>query len=516
MPTSEVPAGTLYGIGVGPGDPELVTVKAARLITAADVVAYHGGAPGRSLARGCAAPYLRAGQIEEALIYPVTRGSTEHPGGYAGAIADFYTESAERLAIHLAAGRNVVLLAEGDPTLYSSYMHMHKRLRDRFECVIVPGITSVSASAAAAGAPLVEADEVLTILPGTLAEDDLKSWLARTDAAVFMKVSRNAAGIRAALESSGRLDEALYVRRASHPDQRVEPFAGVDPDEIPYMATVVLPGAIAAGDAVGATISESSTAQTSEPQVELQPPGEVVVVGLGPAGAEWLTPQARDELAAATDIIGYSTYVNRVPVRPGQRRHASDNRVEAQRAEFALDLARRGHRVAVVSSGDPGVFAMAAAVLEVRAEEGYADVSVRVLPGVTAANAVASRVGAPLGHDYCVLSLSDQLKPWPVILQRLQKAAEADLVLALYNPASKTRRGHIAEVTEVLLQHRDPATPVVVGRAVGSEVETIDVITLGELTAEHVDMRTLLIIGSSRTKAFPGPEMTTVFTPRHY
>ncbi|MEJ6538594.1 MAG: SAM-dependent methyltransferase, partial [Mycobacterium sp.] len=160
--------GTLFGVGLGPGDPELVTVKAARIIGEADVVAYHSARHGRSIARGIAEPYLRPGQIEEHLIYPVTTGDTDHPGGYDGAMEDFYTEAADRIAAHLDAGRNVALLAEGDPLFYSSYMHMHTRLAVRFTAVIVPGVTSVSAASAAIGTPLATGDEVLSVLPGTL------------------------------------------------------------------------------------------------------------------------------------------------------------------------------------------------------------------------------------------------------------------------------------------------------------------------------------------------------------
>jgi precorrin-2 C20-methyltransferase/precorrin-3B C17-methyltransferase len=150
--------GTLWGVGLGPGDPELVTVKAARVIGEADVVAYHSARHGRSIARGIAEPYLRDGQIEEHLVYPVTTEATDHPGGYAGAMEDFYRRSAERIAAHLDAGRNVALLAEGDPLFYSSYMHMHTRLTERFHAVIVPGVTSVSAASAAIATPLVQGD----------------------------------------------------------------------------------------------------------------------------------------------------------------------------------------------------------------------------------------------------------------------------------------------------------------------------------------------------------------------
>lgn len=494
--------GTLHGVGVGPGDPELVTVRAARLISTADVVAYHAGRPGSSIARATAAPYLRGDQVEEELVYPVTRGTTDHPGGYAGAIEEFYAATADRLAAHLDAGRDVVLLAEGDPTLFSSYMHMHRRLSTRFPCRITPGVTSVSASAAAAGAPMVEGDEVLTILSATLPEPELTTWVARSDALAFMKVSRNLAGIRDVLARAGRLDDAVVVSMASRPGSTVTPLAEVEPATVPYMSTVLVPGALASRRP---TISGGRREQER---------GTVTVVGLGPAGPQWLTPDTATALAAADDLVGYATYVDRVPQRPGQQRHVTDNRVEAERAEFALELARRGRRVVVVSSGDPGVFAMAAAVLEVQVEADYFDVDVQVLPGVTAANAVASRVGAPLGHDYCVISLSDQLKPWPVVRERLSAAAGADLVLALYNTGSRSRRDHVADVMACLLPHRSPDTPVVIGRAVGSDDECVRVVPLGELTADDVDMRTLLIIGSSTTRW--DRSTGVVFTPRHY
>ncbi|GAA3408743.1 hypothetical protein GCM10018952_06940 [Streptosporangium vulgare] len=158
--------GRLWGVGLGPGDPELVTVKAARLIGEADVIAFHSARHGRSIARSVAAPYLREGQVEEALIYPLTTETTDHPGGYQGAIDDFYAACAVRLAAHLDAGRDVVVLCEGDPLFYGSYMHMHKRLSHRYVTEVVPGVTSVSGASAVLGRPLVERDEVLTVLPG--------------------------------------------------------------------------------------------------------------------------------------------------------------------------------------------------------------------------------------------------------------------------------------------------------------------------------------------------------------
>jgi precorrin-2 C20-methyltransferase/precorrin-3B C17-methyltransferase len=509
QPIENASAGTLFGVGLGPGDPELVSVKAARLIAAADVIAYHSARHGRSIARGIAEPYLRAGQIEEQLVYPVTTEATSHPGGYQGAIDEFYESAAARLAVHLDAGRDVVVLAEGDPFFYGSYMHMHKRLAGRYRTEVVPGITSFSAAAAALGRPLVERDEVLTILPGTLPPDQLAARLAGTDAAVVMKLGRTFGAVRAGFETAGLLERALYVERASMPGEITAALADVDPDQVPYFSLALLPGPLN-------TSRDHAIFRTPE-YGRLHDRGEVVVVGLGPGGREWTTPEVQQALAEADELVGYVTYLDRVPVNPRQRRHASDNKVESERAALALDLARRGSKVAVVSSGDPGIFAMAAAVLEVADEPAYKNVPVRVLPGVSAAQAVAARIGAPLGHDFCTLSLSDRLKPWDVVAARLDAVAAADLVIAIYNPASRERRHQVALARDIVLRYRDPATPVVLGRAVGSDAESVSVVRLGDLDPDVVDMRTLLIIGSSQTRAVARADGTTsVWTPRRY
>jgi precorrin-2 C20-methyltransferase/precorrin-3B C17-methyltransferase len=492
--------GRLYGVGVGPGDPELVTVKAARLINAADVVAYHSARHGRSIARRIAAPHLRGDQIEEALVYPVTTELTDHPGGYRGAIDEFYAEAAQRLASHLDAGRDVVVLAEGDPLFYGSYMHMHKRLAHRYPTEVVPGVTSISAASAALGQPLVERDEVLTVLPGTLPRAELARRLADTDSAAVLKLGRTFAGVRDAVADAGRT--GFYVERATMDGQRTAALADVDPDSVPYFAIALLPGTVAAS--------------LPEPPARVRGRGEVVVVGTGPAGRDWLTPQVAAVLAAADDLVGYGPYLARVPPNPRQTRHASDNRVEADRAAHALDLAAAGRSVAVVSGGDPGVFAMAAAVLEVAAQEKYADVPVRVLPGVTASSAVAAAVGAPLGHDHAVISLSDRLKPWEVVAERLVAAARADLAIAIYNPRSNARPWQLAAARDLLLEHCAPDTPVVLGRDVGGAGERVTVTTLGALDPDAVDMRTLVIVGSSTTRVVRRGDRDVVFTPRHY
>ncbi|MGD3105421.1 precorrin-2 C(20)-methyltransferase [Streptomyces sp. YGL11-2] len=496
----EQSTGRLYGVGLGPGDPSLMTVRAVEVIAQADVVAYHSARHGRSIARSIAAKHIRADHIEEALVYPVTTESTDHPGGYRGALDEFYESAAARLAAHLDAGRTVAVLSEGDPLFYGSYQHMHKRLADRYPTEVIPGVTSLSAAAACLGTPLAEADEVLTILPGTLPEEELTARLAATDSAVVMKLGRTFPTVRRAMARSGRIAEARYVERATMSGERTDRLAAIDADTVPYFSVAVVPSRIAATE--------------PPPAAEC---GEVVVVGTGPAGPLWLTPESRGALAAAEDLVGYTTYLDRVPIRPGQRRHGSDNKVESERAELALDLARRGRRVAVVSGGDPGIFAMATAVLEVASQDPYRSVPVRVLPGVTAANAAAARAGAPLGHDYAVISLSDRLKPWDVIATRLGAAASADLALALYNPGSRSRTWQVAKARELLLEHRAPDTPVILARDVGGPEESLRTVPLADLDPDQVDMRTILLVGSSQTQSVRRDDGTqTVWTPRRY
>jgi precorrin-2 C20-methyltransferase/precorrin-3B C17-methyltransferase len=340
------------------------------------------------------------------------------------------------------------------------------------------------------------------VLPGTLDTDELAEWLATTDSAAVMKLGRTFPQVREAFDRAGVLDRALYVERATTDRQRAMPLADVDPASVPYFSLALLPSPLPDREAV-----------PSRPAAGDGHPGEVVVVGLGPGSRSWTTPEAAEALAGADDLVGYGPYLDRVEVNPRQERHPSDNRVEADRAAHALKLAQSGRRVAVVSSGDPGVFAMAAAVLEVAAQPEYADVRVRIVPGLTAAQAVAARVGAPLGHDFCVLSLSDVLKPWDVVVDRLRHAAAADLVIALYNPRSKHRPHQLGEARQVLLESRSPETVVVIGRDVGGAEERLTVTTLGSFDPESVDMRCLVLVGSSQTRVTASG---AVYTPRTY
>ena len=246
--------------------------------------------------------------------------------------------------------------------------------------------------------------------------------------------------------------------------------------------------------------------------------GWLKVVGLGPGDPAWLTPEASAALASATDFVGYGPYIDRV-AETGQVRHASDNRVEMERARFALSLAASGKRVAVVSSGDPGIFAMAAAVMEAvdLGDPHWGALDIEVLPGISAMQAAAARLGAPLGHDFCVISLSDILKPWSIIERRLRAAIAADFVVALYNPASKNRPSQIGAAFVIAREVRNGATPVILARAVGSADERITIATLDSVDASLVDMRTLVLIGSSTTRLIlRGDKRAFVYTPRSY
>ena len=262
-------------------------------------------------------------------------------------------------------------------------------------------------------------------------EAELERRLADTDAAVVMKLGRHLAKVRRALDRTGRLDRAIYVERGTMADAVVDAAR-----RQARRRRAVFRGRAGAG--LGGTAVS----------------GRLAVVGLGPGDARWLTPEAEAALAAADALYGYGPYLDRVPARAGQARHPSDNREEGARAAAALRHAAQGAQVAIVSGGDPGVFAMAAAVCE-EIEAGphaWRALDVAIVPGVTAMLAVAARVGAPLGHDFCALSLSDNLKPWELIERRLDAAAGAGFVIALYNPISRARPWQLGAAFERLRQ----------------------------------------------------------------
>ncbi|MEQ8256004.1 MAG: precorrin-3B C(17)-methyltransferase [Roseovarius confluentis] len=244
--------------------------------------------------------------------------------------------------------------------------------------------------------------------------------------------------------------------------------------------------------------------------------GSVVIAGLGPGADDLVTPEVTAALAQATDVVGYIPYVARVAERPGLTLHPSDNRVELDRARHALNMAGAGKRVVVVSSGDPGVFAMASAVFEA-VEAGppeWRELDIRVLPGITAMLAAAARAGAPLGHDFCAINLSDNLKPWALIEKRLRLAAEADFAMAFYNPRSKSRPEGFAKTLDILNDACGDDRPVIFARAVSTPEETLQIVPLSQCTPEMADMRTVVLVGNSTTRLIERRGATLVYTPR--
>jgi precorrin-3B C17-methyltransferase len=245
--------------------------------------------------------------------------------------------------------------------------------------------------------------------------------------------------------------------------------------------------------------------------------GRLTIVGLGPGDERYLTGEARDALATADTLYGYGPYLDRVPVRRGQARHASDNREEGARAEAALSHAAAGGNVAIVSGGDPGVFAMAASVCEAieTGPQAWRSLDIAIVPGITAMLAVAARAGAPLGHDFCALSLSDNLKPWELIERRLDAAADAGFVIALYNPVSRARPSQLAKAFALLARRLGGTTPVIFGRAIGRSDESLTVTTLSAAGDVAADMASLIIIGSHETRVIARPGLSPlVYTPR--
>ena len=272
---------------------------------------------------------------------------------------------------------------------------------------------------------------------------------------------------------------------------------------------------------VGEGLAIAVAAEPIDPAQIGRARGRVAVIGLGPGAAELMAPAVKAELARANDVLGYETYVRMAgPFREDQVLHCTDNREELLRARHAFELAAQGRSVIVVSSGDPGVFAMSAAVLEALEasdDPAWHRVELEMLPGISASLATAAQAGAPLGHDFCVISLSDNLKPWSIIEKRLDLAGQADLAMAFYNPISRSRPWQLGQALDIVRRHRAADTPVVLGRDIARPGQSLKVVTLGELVPEMVDMRTMVLVGSSTTRTFAradGGEW--VYTPRWY
>jgi precorrin-2 C20-methyltransferase/precorrin-3B C17-methyltransferase len=402
-----------------------------------------------------------------------------------------YRPAAEQIAAECRAGRNVVAVTEGDPTLYSTTSYVWQLLAEEYPDVpveVVPGVSSVTAAAARVRWPLAQHDEAVAMLPACYRADELGAALDRFETVCLLKVPQTLPQVTELLES--RADcAAVYVENVTTPAEWLTHDLAEAGSRKHYFALIL--------------VRRASPASARS--------GKLWAIGLGPGDTALLTPQAEQALRSAEVIVGYTAYLDALkPLRlPGELR-GSPIGAEAERAALALELAAAGRRVALVSSGDAGVYGMASLVLETA--ERTPEVDVEIVPGVTAALSAAALLGAPLGHDFACISLSDLLTPWDVIERRLEAAGAGDFVVALYNPISSRRTWQLPRARELLLRHRGPQTPVgLVDRAyrAGTRVERT---TLGELSGTGVGMETLLIIGNSQTRVIRG----RMVTPRGY
>lgn len=288
--------------------------------------------------------------------------------------------------------------------------------------------------------------------------------------------------------------------------------------DAPWLEGSNLP--IAAAAELSIVVGEGNPAPDCLVYREASVTPSLFIIGTGPGSSDWMTPEVQRVLRSTTDWFGYTTYLNLVePLRTTQIRHDSDNREELDRARAALDLAAQGKSVAMISSGDPGIYAMAAAVFEAMETDDrpeWRSLHIQVCPGISALQAAASQIGAPIGHDFCAISLSDILKPWEIIEQRIARAAEADFVIAFYNPISSQRRWQLEQAKATLLKSRDRQTPVVLAENVGRSGQAVRVKSLGDLQSEDANMRTVLLVGSSKTRVFRQGDRVWCYTPRRY
>ncbi len=478
--------GRFHAVGVGPGDPELLTPKAMRLIQQAQVICHAGPAHDRGRALDIVRGFLKPAQkIRTVLAEPMQSATTAS-----------YRPAIERIAADCTAGREVVFITEGDPTLYSTAAHVWQLLRElhpEIAVAVVPGVSSITAVAARVGWPLAQKDEPLLIVPAHYHADQLSQWLKEFPRICLLKPT-------AALPELTRLvsdqHEAVYVEEATTDREWLTHDLHEASRRQHYFSLVL--------------IRASRASKGMEPDQNVGQ-GTVAVIGIGPGDPALLTQQALTALRRAEVIIGYQGYLDLLSdLRLPGECQGHPIGAESERARQALELANNGRRVALVSSGDAGIYGMASLLLE--AAEAYSDLPIEVIPGVTAAASAAALLGAPLGHDFACISLSDLLTPWEMIEQRLAAAAQADFVIALYNPVSKQRTWQLPKALEIVLKHRGPETPVGLVDKAHRPGMTVRTEPLGGFALDGIGMETVILIGNSQTRLING----RMVTPRGY
>jgi precorrin-2 C20-methyltransferase/precorrin-3B C17-methyltransferase len=464
-----------------------MTVKASNAVGRAHIIYHAGPRPDQG----------RAWEVVRHLVRPEQQVRLLLSGSMRAASAEkdraAYRPAVEQIAADCRAGLNVVLVTEGDPTLYSSTSYVWQLLAAHHPDVpveVIPGVTSVTAAAARVGWPLAQRDEMLAILPASYRAAEVREALDRFETVCLLKVPQAFPEVAELL--AGRADcEAVYLEDVTTAAEWVTHDLPSARGRSHYFALVLV------------------RRRRTEPGQAV--PRRLWVIGLGPGDPALLTPQAERALRSAEVIVGYEAYLEALrPLRLVGELRGSPIGAESERAALALELAAAGKRVALVSSGDAGVYGMASLVLET-AERAPA-VEVEVVPGVTAALSAAALLGAPLGHDFACISLSDLLTPWPVIERRLEAAGQGDFVVALYNPLSRRRTWQLPRARELLLRHRGAETPVGLADRAYRPGGRVWRTTLGELDGAGVGMETVLIVGNSQTRVIHG----RMVTPRGY
>jgi precorrin-2 C(20)-methyltransferase len=478
--------GQFHAVGVGPGDPELLTLKALRLIQRAQVICHAGPAQDRG----------RALDIVRGFLKPEQECRTVLADPMQSATAASYLPAIERIAADCTAGRAVVFITEGDPTLYSTAAHVWQLLRElhpEIAVQVVPGVSSITAAAARVGWPLAQKDEPLLIVPAHYHADKLSKWLKEFPRLCLLKPT---AALPELTRLIGEQHDAVYLEEATTDREWLTHDLHEASTRQHYFSLVLL---------------RARCASKGKEPFQDASQGSIAVVGIGPGDPSLLTQQARSVLEAAEVIIGYASYLDLLgELNLSGELRAHPIGAEGERARETVELARNGKRVALVSSGDAGIYGMASLLLE--AAEAYPNLQIDVVPGVTAATSAAALLGAPLGHDFACISLSDLLTPWEVIEQRLAAAAQADFVIALYNPVSKKRTWQLPKAREILLKHRGRETPVGFVDRAHRPGMTVRTTPLAGLVLDGIGMETVVLIGNSQTRLING----RLVTPRGY
>lgn len=482
--------GRFWALGVGPGDPELLTLKALRVVRQVAVVYHVGPEPRRGRAYEIVAPHLRPEQ-ETRIVLTESMTSAS-----SGDWRQVYRPAVEQIVADCRQGKDVAFITEGDPTLYSTAAYVWQLLAELHPDIaieVVPGVSSITAAAARAKVSLAQKDETVAVVPAHYHAAAAGSWIDDCSTVVFLKPAAGVAQIAAA---AGLDHEAIYVENLGRPGEWLTSDLACAAERSCYFSLVIV---CKRGDR-HAGLLPALTRRV----------GTITVVGLGPGAFDLLTPRALQALRGADVIVGYESYLQSLaPLNLRAELRGSPIGAETARARLAVELAQQGRLVALVSSGDAGIYGMASLLLETAGEAGIA---VEIVPGVTAATAAAALLGAPLGHDFACVSLSDLLTPWELIAARLDAAARSDFVIALYNPVSQKRTWQLPQARDIVLWHRRPDTPVGVVDRASRTGELKRLTTLGELASAGIGMETVVLIGNSQTRVVNG----RLVTPRGY